>query len=149
MRFQTTVLLGGKTATGLLIPPEVVSELGGGKKPAVTVRLNGYTYRSTIAARGDQFLIPVSAEVRTHSGVAAGDEVEVDLELDLAPREVLVPEDFAERLDQEPQARTFFDSLSYSHRLALVLPIEQAKTAETRGRRIDKAVDTLRQGRAR
>ena len=149
MRFRTTVQLEGKTATGLLVPPEVVDQLGQGKRPAVTVSLNDYTYRSSIAARGGRFLIPVSADVRKHSGVSAGDELDVDVELDLAPREVALPADFAARLDAEPDVRAFFDSLAYSHQLAHVLSVEQAKTAETRERRIDKALETLRQGRLR
>lgn len=149
MKFRTTVRLDGKTATGLPVPPEVVSGLGDSKKPAVTVILNGFSYRSTIGVRGGEYLIPVSADVRKQAGVAAGDEVEVDVELDTAPREVAVPADFAERLDAEPTVRAFFDSLSNSLKSVHTLSIEQAKTAETRARRIDKAMDTLRQGRAR
>lgn len=149
MRFRTTVQLEGRTATGLLVPPDVVTALGDSRKPAVTVTLNGFTYRSTIASRGGRFLIPVSADIRRQSGVAAGDEVDVDVELDAAPREIAVPDDFAERLDAEPAVRDFFDALSYSNKSAHTLSIDQAKTAETRARRIDKAMDTLRQGRAR
>ena len=141
--------LDGKTATGLLVPDEVVSGLGESRKPAVTVTLNGFTYRSTIAARGGRYLIPVSADVRRQSGVSAGDEIDVEVELDTAPREITVPADLAERLDAEPEVRAFFESLSYSLKSVHTLSIEQAKTAETRARRIDKAMDTLRQGRAR
>ena len=149
MRFRTTVRLDGKTATGLPVPPEVVSGLGDSKKPAVTVTVNGFTYRSTIAVRGGQYLIPASADVRKQSGVSAGDEVEVDVEVDTAPRDIVVPADFGERLEAEPTVRAFFESLSYSLKSVHTLSIEQAKTAETRARRIDKAMDTLRQGRAR
>ena len=139
----------GKTATGLLVPDEVVAALGTSKKPAVTVTINGHTYRSTVAARGGRYLIPVSADIRKMTGLSAGDEVAVEVELDNAPREVVVPADLAELLDAEPVVRRFFDSLSYSNRLAHVLSIEQAKTAETRRRRLDKALETLRDGRAR
>jgi hypothetical protein len=149
MRFRTTVQLDGKTATGLLVPPEVVAGLGDSRKPAVTVTLGGFTYRSTIASRGGRYLIPVSADVRKQSGVSAGDEVDVDVELDSAPREITVPGDFAERLAAEPAVRQFFDSLSYSNKSVHTLSVEQAKTAETRARRLDKAMDTLRQGKAR
>ena len=72
MRFSTTVLLGGRTATGLVVPPEIVEALGAGKKPAVTVTVGGHTYRSTVAPRGGQFMIPLSAENRAAAGVAAG-----------------------------------------------------------------------------
>jgi uncharacterized protein YdeI (YjbR/CyaY-like superfamily) len=100
-----------------------------------------------VAPRGDKFLIPVSAENRQSAGVAAGDEVEIDIEVDNEPREVVVPPDFAEALDGDADASRFFDGLSYSNRLRQVLSIEQAKTAETRQRRIDKVVGNLREGR--
>jgi bifunctional DNA-binding transcriptional regulator/antitoxin component of YhaV-PrlF toxin-antitoxin module len=148
MRFHTTILQSGKTATGIVIPAEIVESLGSGKKPPVRVTINGYTYRSTVATVSGQFMVGVSAEVRERAGVAGGDKVDVDIELDTAPREVTVPPDFAEALDREVDARRNFDSLSYSHKQQHVLAIEQAKTAETRQRRIEKAISTLREGRA-
>lgn len=147
MKFRTILLLGGKTATGIRVPPEIVASLGPSKRPAVSATINGYTYRSTIAPLGGEFMLPVSAEVREKAGVAAGDEVEVDLELDTAPREVTVPPDFAAALDADPAARRFFDGLSYSNRQRFVLSIEDAKTPETRQRRIAKSVSTLHEGR--
>ena len=141
MEFNATVELNGKTATGIEVPPEVVAGLGSSKKPAVVVTINGYSYRSTVAPMGGRYLVPVSGEVRDKAGVAAGDEVEVNLTLDTAPREVVVPEDFRMALDQDAAARTFFDGLSYSNKRRIVLPIDDAKTAETRQRRIDKAVE--------
>jgi hypothetical protein len=147
MRFRTTVELGGKTATGIRVPAEVVAALGQGKRPAVRVTINGYTYRSTVAVMGGEYMLPVSAEVRSGAGLAASDEVEVDLALDTEPREVTVPADFAAALDREPAARRFFDGLSYSNRRRLVLSIEQAKSDQTRQRRIEKSVGSLREGR--
>ncbi len=146
MEFNATVELNGKTATGIEVPPEVVAGLGSSKKPAVVVTINGYSYRSTVATMGGRYLVPVSGEVRDKAGVAAGDEVEVNLTLDTAPREVVVPEDFRMALDQDPAARTFFDGLSYSNKRRIVMPIDDAKTAETRQRRIDKAVSRLHDG---
>ena len=105
MRFHTTILQGGKTATGIRVPDEVVEALGSGRRPAVTVTINGYTYRSTIAVMGGEYMVGVSAEHRAGAGVAGGDEVDVDLELDTAPREVAVPDDFGAALDAEPAAR--------------------------------------------
>lgn len=145
MRFTTTVELGGKTATGFAVPDEVVDALGSGKRPAVTVSIGGHTYRSTVAARGGRFMVPLSAENRTAAGVAAGDEVDVDLELDTAPRELVVPEDLAAALDASPTARTAFDALSYSNRQRHVLSVDGAKTDATRQRRIAKVVEELRQ----
>jgi hypothetical protein len=146
MRFRTTVELGGKTATGIQVPPEVVEALGGGKRPAVNVTINGCTYRSTVAPMGGVFMLPVSAEVRSAAGVAAGDEVEVEVTLDTAPREVAVPADFQAALDGDPDAKRAFESLSYSNKRQHTLAIEGAKTAATRQRRIEKAIETLRQG---
>jgi hypothetical protein len=147
MRFRTVILAAGKTATGIVIPPEVVESLGAGRKPPIRVTIGAHTYRSTVASRGDRYLVGVSAENRAAAGVAAGDEVEVDIELDTEPREVAVPPDLAEALATEPDARSFYDALSYSQQQRLVLPIEQAKQPETRERRVAKALEMLRERR--
>lgn len=143
MTFRTTIRLEGKTATGIVVPPEVVEALGSGKKPAVIVEINGYKYRSSIAVRGDLYMIPLSAEHRNGAGVSAGDDVNVSLSLDTAPREVEVPADLAQLLDTTPAAKVAFEALSYSRKRAIVEPIQQAKTPETRHRRIEKALSTL------
>ena len=145
VRFRTTVELGGKTATGLEVPAEVVDALGAGKKPAVTVTIGGHSYRSTVAVMGGRYLLPLSAENRTAAGVAAGDDVEVEVALDTAPREVAVPEDLAAALEADSVARQAFERLSYSHQRRHVLAIEDAKTPETRRRRVTKAVEMLRE----
>jgi uncharacterized protein YdeI (YjbR/CyaY-like superfamily) len=75
--------------------------------------------------------------------------VDVEIELDTEPREVTVPPDLAAALAHDPQARTSFEGLSYSQKRSYVLPIEQAKTAETRERRIAKAIGMLQEGRRR
>jgi hypothetical protein len=149
MRFRTTIQQGGKTATGIQVPDEVVEALGSGKRPAVKVTINGYTYRSTVAVMGGVYLVGVSAEHRAGARVAGGDEVDVDIELDTAPREVTVPADFAAALDAEPAARRTFDGLSYSNKSWHVLQVTGARTDQTRQRRIARSVDTLKQGRAR
>ncbi len=146
MRFRATILLGGKTATGIRVPPEVVAALGPSKRPAVRVTISSYTYRSTVAVMGGEFMLPISAENRSGAGVAAGDEVDVDIELDTEPREIAVPPDFAEALARDADARRNFDGLPYSRKRWYVLPIEGAKTSETRQRRIAKAVSMLREG---
>jgi hypothetical protein len=149
VRFRATIGLAGKTATGIRVPAEAVESLGAGKKPAVRVTINGKTYRSTIASRSGQYLVGVSAENRELTGVAAGDEVEVDIELDTEPREVVVPPDLGKALNGYPDARRFFESLSFSQKQWYVLPIDQAKKPETRERRVEKAIEMLRQGRKR
>ncbi len=148
MRFTTTLELGGKTATGFRVPPEVVEALGMGKRPPVLVTINGHTYRNTVAVYGDTYMLGVAAEHRAAAGVQAGDELEVDLELDTAPREVEVPTDLAGALDAAPEAKRFFETLSYSNKRRITLSVEDAKTPETRQRRIEKFVRQLEEGRA-
>ena len=149
MRFRTKMLTAGKTALGFEIPPEVVEGLGAGKRPPVLVTINGYTYRNTVAVLGGRYMIGVSGEHRGPARVTAGDEVDVDLELDTAPRVISVPPDFGAALDAEPAARRTFDGLSYSNKSWHTLQIEGAKSAETRARRIEKSVGALREGRIR
>jgi hypothetical protein len=136
--------LARTTATGIEVPPEVVAALGGSRRPAVTVTLRGHRYRSTVASMGGRFLVPVSAEVRAAAGVAAGDVVEVTLELDDAPRAVEVPADLAEVLAGDPAAQAAFAALSYSHQRRHVLAVEGAKAAATRERRVAKVLAELR-----
>jgi hypothetical protein len=147
MKFRATIELAGKTATGVEVPADIVSGLGGTKRPAVTATINGYSYRTSVASMGGRFMLPISAAVRANSGVTAGESIEVDLELDTQSREVDVPADLLEALG-DGAARTFFDGLSYSNRLRIVLSINDAKTAETRQRRLDKAVESLAAGKA-
>jgi len=147
MRFRTRVELGGKTATGLQVPDAVVSALASGKRPAVQVTIGNHTYRTTVASMDGRFLVPLSAKNRDAAGVAAGDEVEVDLALDAAPREVPVPADLTEALAHDDEARQFFDALAYTHRKEWVRWIEDTKQAATRSTRIDKALVSLRAGR--
>jgi hypothetical protein len=149
VRFHTTILQGDKTATGIQIPDEVVEALGAGKRPPISVTIKGYTYRSTVAVMGGAYMVGVSAENRAGAGVKGGDEVDVEIELDTAPREVMVPPDFASALDAEPNARNTFEGLSYSNKSWHVLQIEGAKTDETRQRRIAKSVEALKAGRVR
>lgn len=149
MRFRARLELGGKTATGFRVPEDVVEALGAGKRPPVRVTINGYTYRSTVAVMGGEFMVGVSAEHRAGAGVQAGDEVDVDLELDTAPREVTVPDDLAAALAADQDARRTFESLSYSNRSWHALSITGARTEETRRRRIAKSIEALRAGRPR
>lgn len=143
MRFSTHIQLGGKTATGFEVPAEVVEGLGASRRPPVRVTINGYTYRTTVAVMGGAFMIPLAAENRAGAGVAAGDDVEVDIELDTEPREVEVPADLAEALDRDAGVRRRFDASSYTRRKEIVRSVVEAKTADTRQRRIAKAVAGL------
>jgi Bacteriocin-protection, YdeI or OmpD-Associated/Domain of unknown function (DUF1905) len=149
VRFRVTLERSGKTAVGFEVPPTVVESLGAGKRPPVRVTINGYTYRSTVASMGGRSMIGVSAENRAGAKVAGGDVVEVDLELDTAPREVAVPKDLATALKKDTRAKATFDALSNSNKGWHVQSIEGAKTEETRQRRIAKSIAALREGRPR
>ena len=149
MRFRAPLEQAGKTATGFEVPSTVVEGLGAGKRPAVRVTINDHTYRSTVASMGGRFMIGVSAENREAAGVVGGDVIDVDIELDTAPREVTVPPDFAKALKKDAKAKKTFDGLSFSNKGWHVQSIDGAKTDETRQRRIAKSVSALREGRPR
>ena len=149
MRFRTTIQQNGKTAMGFEVPPAVVDALGAGKRPPVTVTINGYTYRNTVAVLQGRYMIGVSAENRGPAGVSGGDEVDIDLELDTAPRVIEVPPDLEAALDAEPAAKATFDKLSYSNKSWHVLQATGTNNPDTRARRIEKSVAALREGRIR
>ena len=73
--------------------------------------------------------------------------MDVVIELDTEPREVAVPPDVAELLDKDPVAKAYFDMMSYSNKRRVIIPIEEAKTPETRTRRIEKTMAGLRDGK--
>jgi len=143
MRFRALIQGTGKSAAGIEVPDEVVEALSSSRKPPVRVTINGHTYRSSIASMGGVFMVGVTNEFRRESGVAAGDTVDIDIELDTEPREVVVPADLSAALGADPEAQAFFDGLSYSNKRRIVEPIVAAKAPETRQRRIEKSVAGL------
>lgn len=147
MQLRARIERTGKTTAGVVVPDEFVAALGSGRHPRVRVTLGSYTFRSSIASMGSRFMLPMTAETRDHAGVAAGDEVELDIELDGEAREVEVPADLAAALNRDDAARRRFEALSYSNKRRLVIQIESAKTEETRQRRIEKTVAALHDGR--
>lgn len=142
--FTTTIFQAqGKNATGIQVPAEVMAALGAQKRPKVVVSVNGYTYRSTVAAYGDVFLLPFSAEHRAAAGLGAGDAVQVTLEQDEAPRTVDMPEDLKAALAAKAGAAEIFEGLAFSKRKEFVRQVEEAKSPETRQRRIAGIVAKL------
>ena len=139
-KFKTTLRKAkDMDAIGIAVPEAIVEKLASGKKPKVTVTLEGYTYRSTVFYMGGQFMLPLAKEHRNASGVNDGDTLEVTLELDTAPREVEVPKDLAAALKKAGLTKDFA-ALAFTHRKEHVRAIEEAKAPETRQRRIEKAV---------
>lgn len=143
MKFRAELERAGKNATGITVPAEVIDALGGGRRPAVTVTLNGYSYRSTVGVMGGVAKIPVSAAVRDAAGVAAGDILDVEVVADTAPRTVEVPGDLATALARNTEAGAFFGQLSASRQRAYVTWIAEARQPATRTRRVEQTVALL------
>jgi hypothetical protein len=146
--FDTTVTATGNN-TGIVVPDNLIDELGAGRRPAVVVNVNGYEYRNTVGVMGGKHMISISAAVRKETGLKGGDPIHVTLTLADAPRDVDVPEDFAAALSADPDAGAFFAALSNSLQRYHVDSITEAKTAETRQRRIEKAISLFREGKKR
>jgi Bacteriocin-protection, YdeI or OmpD-Associated/Domain of unknown function (DUF1905) len=143
-RTFTAMVVPAGNATGVDVPAEVVDALGAGARPLVTITINGHSWRSRVASMGGRFIVGISAANRAASGIATGDEIEIALELDTEPRIVVEPTDLAEALDAHPAAREEFDKLPYGLRRKHVTAIDDAKSAETRQRRIGRLIDKLR-----
>jgi hypothetical protein len=143
IKLRAVLELRGKTATGIVIPGKIVEKLDSGKKPKVVVVVNGYTFRSSIAFMGGEFLLGFSADVRKAAKIAAGDAIDVQLKLDTEERKVTVPADLQELLNKNSKLQHTFQSLSFSKQRALVEPIEAAKANDTRNNRIRKVIDML------
>ena len=146
--FDTTVAATGNN-TGIVVPGDLIDRLGAGRRPAVMVNVNGYEYRTTVGVMGGKHMISISAAVRKETGLEGGDPVHVTLTLADTPRDVAVPDDFAVALSADADAGAFFAKLSNSLQRYHVDNINGAKTAETRQRRIEKAISLFREGKKR
>lgn len=143
MKFRTYVE-PAEPMRGLEVPPGVIESLGGGKRPRVTITVNGHSWKSRVAIMRGRNLLGLSNANRRAAGVVTGDEVEVEVELDAEPPSVAEPADFTRALDADPAARAAYDRLAYSRKREHVLAIESAKKPETRVRRIESALAMLR-----
>jgi hypothetical protein len=146
--FETTVAATGNN-TGIVVPDAVIEQLAAGKRPAVLVNLNGYDYRNTVAVVGGMYMIGISAAVRNATGLMGGDPIRVRLTVADTPREVNVPADFAAALAADERAKAFFEKLSNTMQRYHVDNINAAKGADTRQRRIDKAIALFLDGKQR
>ncbi len=143
MKFRTYVE-PPEPMRGLEVPPEVVESLRQGKRPRVTIMINGHSWKSRVAIMRGRYLLGLSNANRQAAGVEIGDEVEVELDFDPDPRVVTEPADFARALSADPIARTAYERLPDGRKREHVRAIESAKKPETRTRRIEKALTTLR-----
>jgi len=146
--FRTTLSAFGNN-TGIEVPKELIEQLGAGAKPPVQVNVNGYEFRTTVGVMGGKHLVPVNAAIRKETGLAGGDAIDVTLTLATAAREVEMPADFAAALAAEPAAKAFFDGLSNSLQRYHTDNVSGAKTADTRQRRIEKAITLFLAGKQR
>lgn len=149
IRFTTELQRRGPAAAVVLDDAQVATLGEGAKRFPVAATVNGYTWRTSVARMGGEFLVGLNREVREGAGVQAGDQVEVTLELDSAPREVEVPEALATALAGDPQAKTAFEGMSFTHRKEYARWITEAKRDETRQRRVQQALEMIRAGETR
>jgi hypothetical protein len=148
IEFDTAVAATGNN-TGIVVPDEVIERLGGGRRPSVIVTVNGYVYRNTVGVMGGKHMISISSGVRRETGLRGGDPIHVTLRVADTPRQVEMPADFASALASEPATVAFFAGLPNSLQRYHVDNMNGAKTAETRQRRIEKAVSLFREGKQR
>lgn len=149
LRFTATLVARGPAAA-IVLDDEQVAAIGeGAKRFPVRATVNGYSWRTSVARMGGEFVVGLSRAVREGAGVAAGERVDVELVLDSDPREVEVPQPLTDALDADPAARAAFDALAYTHRKEFARWIEEAKREETRARRVGQALEMLRAGRTR
>jgi Bacteriocin-protection, YdeI or OmpD-Associated/Domain of unknown function (DUF1905) len=146
MKFKTKIVQSGNN-TGIHVPDEIIEKMGAGKKPSVVITLKKYTYRNTVAVMGDKYMVSLSAEHRKNANVSGGEELEVTIALDTEPRTVELPEEFQKVLNKNTAAKRNFEALSPSKKKYLVLDITSAKTEDTKLRRIEKAINSLMQGK--
>jgi hypothetical protein len=149
LTFRAPLVATGKATCGIRVPDEIVEALGGGGHPKVVATLDDYTYRTSVARMGDGFWLGLAAARGAESGLKAGDHVRVTLELDTAPREVVVPAELAAALEADPAAKAFFDGLSYSNRRVFTESVAGTSNPETRTRRVASAITKMREGRIR
>lgn len=149
MKFHTTLQSFGGNNTGIEVPEEVLTGLGRGRRVKVVATVNGYTYRTSIAPAMGKILMPFSSEHRKATGLKGGEEIEVEVVPDDAPRELTLPDDLAQALADDPESVAFFAGLSFTNQRLYVEWIEGAKKAETRTARVAKAAEALRERKSR
>lgn len=139
--FHNAIKAFGNNA-GIEVPPSALDELGGGKRPPVTVTIGDYSWNTTLGVMGGISLISLSKAHRDASGLKAGDPVTVTLELDQGPREIEVPSELQAALEDAGLTERF-EALSYSTRKEHARQVREAKSSDTRQRRIAKVLSQM------
>jgi Bacteriocin-protection, YdeI or OmpD-Associated/Domain of unknown function (DUF1905) len=149
IQLRTTLQPRGNASAVVLDDAAVATVGEGAKRFPVVATVNGHTWRTSVARMHGESLLGLSRAIREAASVEVGDEVDVTLELDRAPREVEMPPALTAALADDEQARAAFEALAFTHRKEFARWIEEAKREETRTRRIDKTLEMLREGRTR
>jgi hypothetical protein len=149
VQFKAQLQPRGPAAAVVLDDAQVAAVGEGAKRFPVVATVNGYTWRTSVARMGGEFLVGLNRDVRQGARVEAGDEVEVTIELDTAPRDVEVPEALAAALAADSQAKAAFEGMAFTHRKEYARWVAEAKQEETRRRRVQQALEMLRAGKTR
>ncbi|MBV8208173.1 MAG: DUF1905 domain-containing protein [Acidobacteria bacterium] len=131
---------------GFHVPFDVQEVFGTRARVPVCGTINGFPYRSSIMNMGDGHMMAVNRELREGAKVKAGDVVEIVMQRDSAPRVVEVPSDLKKALNAAKKANELFGKLSYTHQKEYVRWITGAKREETRQRRVERAIEMLKEG---
>jgi Bacteriocin-protection, YdeI or OmpD-Associated/Domain of unknown function (DUF1905) len=126
--------------------PFDAKEVFGQARPPVRGTVNGTPLRTRLAAYGGRTYLGLRAEIRAAAGIDVGDSFAVELAVDTEPREVVVPDDLAAALAQDPAAGEAFATMSFTHRREYVRWVEEAKRPETRARRVAGTVERVGSG---
>lgn len=148
INFTAVLQPRGPAAAVVLAESQVAAVGEGAKRFPVVATVNGYTWRTSVARMGGEYLVGLNRQVREAAGVQAGDEVDVVLALDVEPRTVEVPPPLAEALARDPEAQAAFDAMAYTHRKEYARWIDEAKRDTTRQRRVEDAIERIRAGKA-
>ncbi len=149
LKAKVTLVARGPAAAVVLDDEQVKTVGEGAKRFPVAATINGYTWRTTVTRMRGEFLLGLNREVRDGADAQAGDTVELELELDTAPREVEVPEALSSALAGDREAAARFEALAFTHRKEYARWIEEAKRVQTRERRVVQALQMLREGKTR
>jgi len=145
--FQAVIEAEGSGGAYITIPFDV-EQVFGKKRVKVKATIDGEPYRgSLVRMGGDCHRMGILKEIRIKLGKGFGELVSVTLEEDTEPRLVVPPADLLAALENHPEAKAFFEQLSYTHQKEYVQWIEETKRQETRQARIARSIEMLQQGK--
>ena len=132
------------SGTFVMVPPDVAATLGLRGRPKIQAVIAGHAYRGSLMPTPDGFALGVLKSIQQAAGVAQGDRITVELELDTAPRVIEAPADLAVALRRDAKAAAAWQGLSYTNKREIARSLEEAKKPETRERRLGAALQRLK-----